>query len=48
MPLLGKGVFRALEYPTAFIFVRVEYGTATWPGEIDIVPEELYANCTVA
>ncbi len=48
MPLLGKGVFRVLEYPTLFIAVCVECGTAMWRGEIDIAPEELYANCTVA
>lgn len=47
-PLLGKGVFKALENPAVFSTVRVKYGTATWPGEIDIAPEELYANCTPA
>ena len=40
MPLLGKGVFRALEYPTLFIAVCVECGAAMWRGEIDIAPEE--------
>lgn len=45
-PLLGKGVFRVLSNPLTFNAVHVSYGTATWPGEIDIAPEELCENCT--
>lgn len=44
-PLIGVGVFRALADPRAFDAVSVEYGTAVWPGGIDIAPEELYENC---
>lgn len=35
-------VFRPLENPGFFARARVEYGTVTWPGEIDIAPETLY------
>lgn len=44
-PLLAEGVFCSLQNPAVFNAVRVEYGTATWPGEVDIAPEELYKNC---
>ncbi len=41
-PYLRYPVFRRLENPAFFALVRVDYGTATWPGEIDIAPETLY------
>lgn len=44
-PLIGIGVFRQLEDPNVFDAARIEYGTVTWPGGIDIAPEELYENC---
>lgn len=44
-PYLYKGVFRALQDPSVFRAVRVEGGTATWPGDIDIAPERLYTDC---
>ncbi|MFZ4857107.1 MAG: DUF2442 domain-containing protein [Desulfuromonadaceae bacterium] len=41
-PYLQYPVFRRLENATFFSLARVEYGTVTWPGEIDIAPETLY------
>ena len=41
-PYLGYPVFRRLENPGFFGLARVDYGTVTWPGEIDIAPETLY------
>ncbi len=39
-PLLTLPAYRNL--PKVFNDVRVEYGTAVWPGDIDISPETLY------
>ena len=41
-PYLSYPVFRRLENPGFFAMARVDYGTVTWPGEIDIAPETLY------
>jgi len=41
-PYLHYPVFRRLENPGFFSLARVEYGTVTWPGDIDIGPETLY------
>lgn len=41
---LGYPVFRRLENPAFFALARVDYGTVTWPGELDIAPETLYEN----
>jgi hypothetical protein len=41
-PYLHYPVFRRLENPAFFALARVEYGTVTWPGGIDIAPETLY------
>jgi hypothetical protein len=41
-PYLHYPVFRRLENPGYFSLARVEYGTVTWPGAIDIAPETLY------
>ena len=50
-PYLHYPVFRRLENPGFFSLAHVDYGTVTWPGDIDIAPETLYeysvplANC---
>lgn len=41
-PYLHYPVFRRLENPGFFFLARVDYGTVTWPGDIDIAPETLY------
>lgn len=41
-PYLHVPVFRRLENPGFFALARVDYGTVTWPGDIDIAPETLY------
>lgn len=46
-PLLQWGVYAPLRDTHLFEKVHVEGGTATWPGDIDIAPEELYANCVL-
>lgn len=43
-PYLHYPVFRRLENPGYFSLARVDYGTVTWPGEIDIAPETLYEH----
>ncbi|MBK1707332.1 DUF2442 domain-containing protein [Halochromatium glycolicum] len=43
-PYLHYPVFRRLENPAFFDLARVDYGTVTWPGEIDIAPETLYEH----
>ena len=43
-PFLHYPVFRRLENPGFFALARVDYGTVTWPGDIDIAPETLYAG----
>lgn len=41
-PYLQYPVFRRLENKAFFSLARVDYGTVTWPGDIDIAPETLY------
>ena len=41
-PYLQYPVFRRLENPGFFRLAYVDYGTVTWPGDIDIAPETLY------
>jgi len=41
-PYLHYPVFRRLENPAYFALARIDYGTVTWPGNIDIAPETLY------
>jgi hypothetical protein len=41
-PYLRYPVFKRLENRGYFLLTRVNYGTVTWPGEIDIAPETLY------
>ncbi|WP_295391906.1 DUF2442 domain-containing protein [uncultured Thiodictyon sp.] len=43
-PYLGYPVFQRLRNPGFFGLAQVDYGTVTWPGEIDIAPETLYAE----
>ncbi len=42
-PYLQYPVFQKLKNPAFFSLARVNYGTVTWPGDIDIAPETLYA-----
>ena len=43
-PYLHYTVFRRLENTAFFSLARVDYGTVTWPDEIDIAPETLYCQ----
>lgn len=36
------GVFSALRNVDLFKKVYIEYGTVTWPGEIDLAPDAMY------
>jgi hypothetical protein len=36
------GVFEMLRKPEVFRQARVECGTVTWPGEIDLAPDAMY------
>ena len=38
------GVFKALADPAIFVQVRVEHGAVTWPGELDLAPDRMYAE----
>lgn len=40
----GAGVFAALADPSLFNQVFVEHGAVTWPGEIDLAPDAMYAE----
>ncbi len=42
--LLSQGVFQQLKKNNLFKFARVEYGTVTWPNDIDIAPDTLYLS----
>lgn len=37
-----NGVFEALKDPEIFIQAKVDLGTVTWPGEIDLAPDAMY------
>jgi len=39
----AAGVFASLREPSMFEAVHVEPGAVTWPGEIDLAPDALYA-----
>jgi hypothetical protein len=36
------GVFPLLRDPALFAQATIEYGTVTWPGEIDLAPDSMY------
>lgn len=38
------GVFEALKDPTVFVQARVEAGAVTWPGDLDLAPDAMYAE----
>ena len=38
------GVFAQLADPSVFAQVFVEHGAVTWPGEIDLAPDAMYAE----
>jgi hypothetical protein len=40
----GAGVFAALADPSIFAQARVEHGAVTWPGEVDLAPDAMYAE----
>lgn len=40
----GAGVFATLADPSIFNQVFVEHGAVTWPGEIDLAPDAMYAR----
>lgn len=45
-PLLQSGqagVFAALAAPEVFAQAFVEHGAVTWPGELDLAPDAMYA-----
>jgi hypothetical protein len=39
----SAGVFACLREPAVFGAAHVEHGAVTWPGEIDLAPDALYA-----
>jgi hypothetical protein len=47
-PYLHYPVFQKLENPGFFALASVDYGTVTWPGDIDIAPETLYIEGILA
>ncbi len=38
------GVFAPLADPVRFAEVYVQYGAVTWPGELDLAPDAMYAE----
>ncbi len=40
----GAGVFASLTDSALFAQVFVEHGAVTWPGEIDLAPDAMYAE----
>lgn len=38
------GVFEALKDPIVFARARVEAGAVTWPGDLDLAPDAMYAE----
>ena|ERR1700760_1494311 len=39
----GAGVFAALSEPKLFAMAGIQHGVVTWPGEIDLAPDAMYA-----
>jgi len=40
----NAGVFAVLTDPAFFAQAHLEYGAVTWPGEIDLAPDAMYAE----
>lgn len=40
----NAGIFTALADPAVFAQAHIEYGAVTWPGEIDLAPDAMYAE----
>ena len=38
------GVFEALKDPIVFAQARIEAGAVTWPGDLDLAPDVMYAE----
>lgn len=38
------GVFEALKDPIVFLQARIEAGAVTWPGDLDLAPDAMYAE----
>ena len=38
------GVFKVLKDPIVFAQARIEAGAATWPGDLDLAPDAMYAE----
>ena len=38
------GVFEALKDPNVFVQARIEAGAVTWPGDLDLAPDAMYAE----
>jgi hypothetical protein len=38
------GVFEALKTPATFNQVHINNGAVTWPGDIDLAPDEMYVQ----
>ena len=38
------GVFAALKDPAFFARARIEAGAVTWPGDLDLAPDAMYAE----
>ena len=39
----NAGVFAALSDPALFAQARIEFGTVTWPGGLDLAPDAMYS-----
>ncbi len=44
--LLTEKPFSKISRPSLFSQAKIEYGTVTWPNNIDISPEYLYSHST--
>ena len=38
------GVFEVLKDPAVFAQARIESGAVTWPGDLDLAPDAMYAE----
>lgn len=43
-PSYLTGVFEVLKDPIVFAQARVESGAVTWPGDLDLAPDAMYAE----